>query len=189
MEYNSSDSGSSYVEIAETTVLPVSALSEALFMVKESLSSSVSFQNNTSSQSKSEAARNIYYIAPNAAGDDDKAISETFKWPMAILNIREADWNLRSSGPNPVMAPTQSVFLYIEFKNEKQDHERSGDPALKFMNAIGSIIDDMNSGSQGDGGLQILHIRCEQPERNQESFLGTKGDFYSVDIILNIGYR
>ena len=185
----SSDKANSTQQDTEVSVVPTGSLSMILFETRRLFSESSNFQSMTSTSNSSDAANSIHIVAPDHSGGDEDSVEDNFKYPYVSLNIRDCSWSLKSSGPVPVFAPKQGVVAYIEVENAAENINKSSDTALLFMNSIGLIIEDFCSSTQGDGGIQLLYIECEQPQRNQESRLGKMGDFYSIEIHMQFGYR
>ncbi|MEI6542132.1 MAG: hypothetical protein WCL60_01335 [Methylococcales bacterium] len=191
--YLGSEAGNARIAVSELSAIPTGILSLPLTGVGALLAQSANFQTwlgiNTDPQAPALAQNAIHYIAPDASGTYPDAVTSAMKWPFAILNLGRSTRNLRGSGLSPLFSPKGEIGIYFEAKTAPTDKNRTANPAISFLNAIGGIITDLESASQGDGGIQILSLDIEEPERKEHSCLGKPGDFYTITIRCDVGFR
>jgi hypothetical protein len=178
----SDDSAASRFIVGATGILSV-----PMDALRTMLADSLSFQEWTNVTSNSHAMKHIFMVTPDASGDYPYPLKET-PWPFALINLDYSYRNLKGSGNSPLFAPDTALLLKFEAKN--QDYKKLGvDPAFSFLNAVGAVISDLELQSQGDGGLQILSLKIESPERRKQSYTGEPGDFYAIEIKITAGFR
>jgi hypothetical protein len=162
-------------------------LSTPIDALRTMLANSTSFQAWTNKTNTTDALTHIFIVAPDASGDYPDPV-EHMPRPFALINLDTARRSLRGSGNSPLFAPNNELLLKFEAKNHGY-HKLATDPAFIFLNAVGAIISDLEGESQGDGGLQILALQIESPERKKQSYTGEPGDFYAIEIKITAGFR
>ena len=160
---------------------PTGLLAEPLYHLAFLIASSTAFQTWTATENATAALAHVHIVEP-----DDGPVTH----PFCVVTWEKCRWNAVAGGTGLQHQANGEMYALFEAKIDETDINVSKEPAYKFTNSLGAIIQDMLDKSGTGGYLFVPSITMdEKPNRASESYLGTLGDFYQAKLTIGWGLQ